>query len=129
MNLKTMWFLVVSLVPLYRETTGQVDSLHRGFVIGYPCHEANLLGVEVTKHISSVPLFSDFLALLKHTLYNQYHVYIWRVSAQLSCGDICQIWMWFKESDSYICKIENFAYGEINERSFSNPHPRLLSFK
>ena len=23
----------------------------------------------------------------------------------------------------YFCKIENFAYGEINERSFSNPHP------
>ena len=25
----------------------------------------------------------------------------------------------------YFCHIENFAYGEINERSFSNPHPRL----
>ena len=24
----------------------------------------------------------------------------------------------------YFCEIENFAYGEINERSFSNPHPR-----
>ena len=23
----------------------------------------------------------------------------------------------------YFCEIENFAYGEINERSFSNPHP------
>ena len=22
----------------------------------------------------------------------------------------------------YFCHIENFAYGEINERSFSNPH-------
>ena len=22
-------------------------------------------------------------------------------------------------------KIENFAYGKINERGFSNPHPRL----
>ena len=30
--------------------------------------------------------------------------------------------MWFKESNSYFCKIENFANGEINERSFSNPH-------
>ena len=27
----------------------------------------------------------------------------------------------------YICKIENFAYGEINERSFSNPHPRFTT--
>ena len=31
--------------------------------------------------------------------------------------------MWFKEHDRYICKIENFAYREINEQSFSNPHP------
>ena len=23
----------------------------------------------------------------------------------------------------YFYEIENFAYGEINERSFSNPHP------
>ena len=23
---------------------------------------------------------------------------------------------------------ENFAYGEINERSFSNPHPRTTKF-
>ena len=53
----------------------------------------------------------------------KYHVYIWQVSPQLRCGDTCQIWMWFKESKSYFCKIENFAYGEINERSFSNPHP------
>ena len=26
----------------------------------------------------------------------------------------------------YFCEIENFAYGEINERSFSNPHPRMV---
>ena len=26
----------------------------------------------------------------------------------------------------YFCKIEYFAYGEINERSFSNPHPRTV---
>ena len=25
----------------------------------------------------------------------------------------------------YFCEIENFAYGEINERSFSNPHPSI----
>ena len=32
------------------------------------------------------------------------------------------IWMWFAESHMYFCKIENFAYEEINERSFINPH-------
>ena len=26
----------------------------------------------------------------------------------------------------YFCHIENFAYGEIDERSISNPHPKGL---
>ena len=34
--------------------------------------------------------------------------------------------MWFEESNMYFCHVENFAYGEINERSFSNPRPSLL---
>ena len=29
-----------------------------------------------------------------------------------------------KKINRYFCKIEYFAYGEINKRSFSNPHPR-----
>ena len=71
--------------------------------------------------------FPNFSALSKHTLYIEYHVYIWQVSPQLSCGDTCQIWKWFKESNRYFWKIENFANGEINERSFSNPHPWATS--
>ena len=67
--------------------------------------------------------FPNFSSLSKHTLAVKYSVYIWQVSPQLSCGDTCQIWMWFEESNMYFCKIENFGYGEINERSFSNPHP------
>ena len=35
--------------------------------------------------------------------------------------------MWFKEFNVYFCKIENFAYGEINERNFSTPIPGLIS--
>ena len=83
-----------------------------------------LPGVGVTKPIFSVPLFPTFPLLSKQTLAIEYHVYIWQVSPQLSCGDTCQIWMWFRESNRYFCKIENFAYREISERSFSNPHPR-----
>ena len=30
--------------------------------------------------------------------------------------------MSIEESNMYFCHIENFAHGEINERSFSNPH-------
>ena len=51
-----------------------------------------------------------------------YHVHIWQVSPQFSCGDTCQIWMWCKEPNRYCDRIENFPYGAINERSFSNPH-------
>ena len=44
------------------------------------------------------------------------------MSVQPICGEICQQWMWFKESNMYLCKIENFPNEENNERSFSNPH-------
>ena len=70
--------------------------------------------------------FPKFSSLSKDTLAVKYRVYIWQVSPQLSCGDTCQIWMWFEESNMYFCEIENFAYGKINERSFSNPHPSTV---
>ena len=35
--------------------------------------------------------FPNFSALSKHTLTIEYHIYIWQVSPQLSCGDTCQI--------------------------------------
>ena len=72
--------------------------------------------------------FPHFPLLSKQTLAIEYHVHIWQVSPQLSCDDTCQIWMWFRESNRYFCKIENFAYGEISEQSFSNPHPRNATF-
>ena len=65
----------------------------------------------------------NFSASPKYMLAIEYHGHIWQVSPQLSCGDICQIWMWYKEYNRYFGRIENLAYGEINERSFSNPHP------
>ena len=45
---------------------------------------------------------------------------------QLICGDIGEVGMWLKESKWYFYKIEIFSYGEINERNYSNPHPRKL---
>ena len=53
----------------------------------------------------------------------EYHVHIWQVLPQLSCGDTYQIWIWLQKCNSYFCYIENFAYGENDERSFSNPRP------
>ena len=71
--------------------------------------------------------FPNFSTSPKYMLAIEYHVHIWQVSPQLSCGDICQIWMRFKECNRYFCQIEYFAYGEIDERNFSNPHPRVGS--
>ena len=54
------------------------------------------------------------------------HVHIWQMSPQLSCGDICQIWMWFKNSNMCFCKIENVPNGKYNKWTLSNPHPWTL---
>ena len=63
--------------------------------------------------------FPYFLPLSNHLLPIEYHIHISQMSPQLSCGGTCQIWMWFKESDS--CKTKNFPNGKISERSFSSP--------
>ena len=47
------------------------------------------------------------------------------MSLQLICGDICQIWMWFKEYDRYSCKIEKFVRKEINERNIGQDGQRF----
>ena len=78
-------------------------------------------GWGLLSQLSPFRYFPHFPLLSKPTLAIEYHVGIWQVSSQRSCGDTCQIWMWFRESNRYFCKIENFAYGEISERSFSNP--------
>ena len=68
------------------------------------------------------PIFSESS---KHHLHVEYHVHIWQVSPQPSCGDTCQTWMWFEWSNICFCKIENFPNGEINEQTFSNPCPSM----
>ena len=85
------------------------------------------LGWGLLSQFSPFRYFPHFPLLSKQTLAIEYHVYFWQVSPQLSCGDTCQKWMWFRESNRYFCKIENFAYGEISERSFSNPTPDVFS--
>ena len=80
-------------------------------------------GVGVLNQFPPFRYFPHFSPQSKHTLAIEQHVYIWQVSPQFSCDDACQIWMWLKESNWYFCKIENFAYGEIKEWSFSDPHP------
>ena len=87
--------------------------------------KSTVLGWGLLSQFSPFRYFPHFPLLSKQTLAIEYGVHIWQVSPQLSCGDTCQIWMWFRESNMYFCETENFAYGEINERSFSNPHTWL----
>ena len=61
----------------------------------------------------------------KHILAIEYHVYIWQVSPQLSCGDTCQIWIWFKESKGYLCNLKNFACEKLTNRYSVTPTPVL----
>ena len=65
----------------------------------------------------SLRYFLDFSPLLPV----EYHVHIWQVSPQHSCGDTCQIWKWFKEPNRYSHKFKIFALQrnlQKNERSF-----------
>ena len=67
--------------------------------------------------------FPNFSEWWKQWLPEWYQVHICQVSPQLSCGDTWQIWTWLKVFNLYFCKIKISRNGEINERSFSNPHP------
>ena len=69
--------------------------------------------------------FPFFSALPKYMLAIEYHVHIWQVSPQLSCGDSCQIWMWCKESNRYLDRVENFSYGKLTNGALVTPTPRL----
>ena len=73
--------------------------------------------------LSQFHLFLLFFWFEKYWLTTKCHVHIWQMSLQLSCGDICQIWKWFENSNMCFCKMEWFPNREINEWSFSNSHP------
>ena len=107
-------YLFVSLYHIniwHASTFGSVNGL-----------AVNRPGVGLLSRIPLFYYFHNFSTSPKYMLAIEYHVHIWQLS-QLSCGDTCQIWMRFKECSRYFCEIEKFAYGEIDERSFSNPHP------
>ena len=64
------------------------------------------------------PFFSEWP---KHWLLIEYHIHISQVSLQLSCGDTCEIWMWFKGSDWYFCKSNISPDKNIDEQSLVIP--------
>ena len=71
--------------------------------------------------LSRFPLFRYFHIAKIHFSYWILCSYL--TGASLCCVDTCQIWTSFKECNRYFCEIENFAYGEIDESSFSYPTP------
>ena len=87
------------------------------------------LGCGLLNQFAPFPYFPIFSALSKHRLTMIYYVDIWQVSPQLSCGDICQIWTWFKISNLLFWYNEISRNREINERSFSNPFPWLDQYR
>ena len=108
MNLKMMSAMCVQFYPS---------------LIGLLVSSWMIQGWELLSQFPPFRYFPKFSASWIHALSIECHVYIWHVSPQLSCGDTCQIWMWLEEFSRYFRKIENYTYGEINERSLSNPHP------
>ena len=80
-------------------------------------------GMGVTKPSSSIPFpFPYFSWMWKYTLAIEYHINIWQVAPQLSCGDTCQMWMCFKKSYRYFCKIKIFFLRRNWHPELQYPH-------
>ena len=86
-----------------------------------PTHKPQGWGLR--SQFSPFRYFPKFSEWWKQWLPEWYQAHIWQVSPQLSCGDTWHIGTWLKVSNLYFCKIKIPRNGEINERSFSNPHP------
>ena len=72
---------------------------------------------------SSRSLCSSFF-LLKRCFTLIYHVDIWQVSTQRSCGDTCRTSTWCNDSDR--CSFKYAYIGVMNEPSFGNHLPSLI---
>ena len=88
-----------------------------------------MLGRVLLNQFPPFRYFHNFSASPKYMLAIEYHVLIWRVSPQFSCNDTCQIWIWCKIYNRYFGRIETFAYVEIQEQSFSNPHRSMVAHR
>ena len=67
----------------------------------------NQLGVggsELLAYVCQLSIFLDY----PDCFMVMFHIHIWQVSPQLSCGDTCQIWMWFGRSNGHLHKSNNF---------------------
>ena len=85
---------------------------------------------------SAQDTFSHFWATVRHLFQTliealfclpfEYHLHIWQVPLQHSCGGTCQIWMWFNWSKGYFCKSRNICDTDINSSDARDWIFRLL---
>ena len=73
--------------------------------------------------------FPNFSTSRKYMLAIEYHVHIWQVSLQLSCGDTCQIWMRCKECKWYFCQIENVLMEKLTNGALVTQECMLMREK
>ena len=66
-----------------------------------PPQQVRCQGWGLLRQFSPFCYFPKFSEWSKQCLAAWYHVHIWQVSPQLSCGDTWQIWMWLKVSILY----------------------------
>ena len=72
--------------------------------------------------------FSQYFKFIKTLLTcSQNYIHIWQLSPQPSCGDNCQIWMWFNKSNWYFSTGKKYPLrGAGNdEQNFSDPHLKM----
>ena len=77
----------------------------------------------VTKTIPPFHYFPNFSTSPKYTLAIEYHVHIWQVSRQLSCGDTCQIWIGFKNITDTFTRSKILLMEKLTDRTIVTPTP------
>ena len=86
-NGKWSYNTLAFLNPFYTELIFSYPHCHQDF----KRHLISWLWVELLSQFPPFRYFPNFSISSKHTLYIEYHVCIWQVSPQLSCGGTCQI--------------------------------------
>ena len=72
--------------------------------------------------------FLSFSGWSKHWLPVWYHVHIWQVSPQLSCGDTWQIWTLLKISKLYFCSIKVSVTEKLTNGALVTPTPGSANY-
>ena len=104
------------LIPVARRQSDWMIACHRQWRLGVLAEGYGLLNL---REFSPSFMITEILFT---PLSPKYHILIWQVSPQLSCGDTCQIWMWLNRSNKYFCKreisvTEKLSYGVLINRT------------